>query len=63
VLNHTLWVLVLSRIAIADERAAPISGKPYQATTINRILATIKHFANWIVARFPIKRQLTLPVN
>jgi integrase/recombinase XerD len=37
-----------------QQAVSPISGKPYQATTINRILATIKHFANWIVARYPL---------
>jgi len=37
-----------------QQQLSPTSNKPYKATSINRILATIKHFATWLVSRHPL---------
>lgn len=33
---------------------SPVSGEPYKATTINRIMATIRHFGSWLHKQRPL---------
>lgn len=33
---------------------SPVTGKPYQETTLNRILATVRHFGRWVYMQRPL---------
>jgi integrase/recombinase XerD len=55
--NISLWAPSVTKgfLKYLQNQKSSKTNQPYIATTINRILATIRHFANWL------KKQITLP--
>jgi integrase/recombinase XerD len=54
--NINYWILPITQ-QFQDYlkcQTSPITNQVYKATTINRIMATIKHFAKWLLTRHPL---------